>query len=47
MLSGSIITGMYWQLPLFMYGMGNKELTREQLDNVDPNSQIVITIKAV
>jgi SAM-dependent methyltransferase len=31
----------------FLYGMGNKELTREQLDNVDPNSQIVITIKAV
>jgi SAM-dependent methyltransferase len=31
----------------FLYGMGSKELTREQLDTHDPNMQMIITIKAV
>lgn len=31
----------------FLYGMGEKELTREQLDVHDPNMQVIVTVKAV
>ncbi|CAN5331787.1 hypothetical protein BH23BAC3_BH23BAC3_32650 [soil metagenome] len=31
----------------FLYGMGEKELTKEQLDVHDPNMQIIITVKSI
>ena len=31
----------------FLYGMGKKELSKEQLDVHDPNMQVIITVKAI
>jgi len=31
----------------FLYGMSEKELTKEQLDTHDPNMQVTVTVKAV
>lgn len=31
----------------FLYGMGQKELTRNQLDVHDPNMQVIVTVKAI
>lgn len=31
----------------FLYGLGEKELTKEQLDVQDPNMQVIVTVKAI